>query len=80
MDKPIIDPENVPTWAAASFVLGLLALGIGMLGLWRINQTVVVTQAEIAALNNRIVAMQKSQAPAVAAAPAAAPAAATEQK
>lgn len=54
MDTPIIDPKTLPTWTAVGFVLALVALSMAMLGLYRINKVVIVTQAEVLALNKKI--------------------------
>lgn len=72
----IIDPQNHSTWIAASFIVALLALAVGVIGLYRNATTVVATQAQILKLNQKIEQLHgKGTASAApqAAAPASAP-------
>lgn len=67
--KHMIDPENLPTWTAAGFIVALLALVVAFVGLYRTNVVVLATQTQVFALNKKIEDMKRQP-------PAAAPAAA----
>lgn len=71
--KHIIEPERQGLWIAVTFIIALLALVVALVGISRINNTVVATQLEVLVLNQRIAALQAKQtapAPATPAAPA----------
>lgn len=69
--KHIIEPERQGLWIAVTFIIALLALVVALVGISRINNTVVATQLEVLVLNQRIAALQANQtAPATPAAPA----------
>jgi len=53
-DKPLIDPQNLPTWTAVGFGLTLLALVFSLVGIYRSNVLVLATQTEVFALNRKI--------------------------
>ena len=52
--KHIIEPENLGLWAAAAFILALVALVVSFSNLYRSNQMLALTQMEIVMLNNKI--------------------------
>lgn len=66
----IIEPERQGLWIAVTFVIALLALVVAILGISRINNTVVATQLEVLVLNKKIEGLQASKTPAAPAAPA----------
>lgn len=69
--KPLIDPENLPIWTVAGFVVALLALVLAFINVYRTNVVLVGTQTEVFALNKKIEDLRKMTAPApVASAPA----------
>lgn len=73
MNEPhLIDPQNMPTWTAAGFIVALLALVVAFVGFYRTNVVVLATQTQIFALNKKIEDLSKrtATAPAVAAVPA----------
>lgn len=72
-DKHLIDPQNLPTWTAAGFIVALLALVIAFVGFYRTNVVVLATQTQIFALNKKIEDLSRrtpAPAPAAAAVPA----------
>lgn len=76
-DKPIIEPERAGLWAAAAFILALVAFVLAFAGIYRGDHMIAATQLEILALNKKIEGMPKtSEPPAPAAAAAAEPPAA----
>ena len=60
-DKPMIDPQNLPIWTAAGFIVALLALVLAFIGLYRSNVVVLATQAEVLALDKKIQELGKPQ-------------------
>lgn len=50
----IIEPANMGLWAAAAFILALLALVISFVNLYRTSEMMTLTQAEILMLNHKI--------------------------
>ena len=52
--KHIIEPENLGLWAAAAFILALLALVMSFVNLYRSNEMLALTQMEIVTLNNKM--------------------------
>jgi hypothetical protein len=64
-DKPIIEPERAGLWAAAAFILALLAFVLAFAGIYRSDHMLAATQIEILALNQKIEDARKtSEAPA----------------
>lgn len=59
-DNPIIEPERVGLWAAAAFILALLAFVLAFTGIYRGNNMVAATQLEILALNKKIEDIRKA--------------------
>lgn len=73
-DKPIIEPERAGLWAAAAFILALVAFVLAFGGIYRGDHMIAATQLEILALNKKIEDLRKGNAVPAASAPAAAPA------
>lgn len=72
----LIEPERHGVWIVAAFVLGLIAVALCAVALYRINYVVAGTQAEILFLNKKIEQVKAEQAKSAAPAqPQAAPAA-----
>ncbi len=77
MPDSIIKTERHGLWAAAAFVLALLAVIIGLVAVKRVHQVTVGTQIEVLVLSKKIdkleaqLKAQAAAAPAVEAAPAA---------
>ncbi len=72
----LIEPERHGVWIVAAFVLGLVALALSTVALYRINVVIEGTEKQIVILNNKIEKIKKDQPkPAVPAQPQAAPAA-----
>jgi hypothetical protein len=63
----IISQERQGFWIAVSFIVALLALALALSAMWRLNMTLVASQAEMMILNSKIEAM-KMAPPAVSAA------------
>lgn len=61
-DKPLIDPERAGLWAAAAFILALLALGVGAVAIQRTSVTFGMSQAEFLALNKKVNELESRQA------------------
>jgi hypothetical protein len=59
--KHIIEPERQGLWIAVTFIIALLALVVALVGISRINNTVVATQLEVLVLNQRIAALQANK-------------------
>ncbi|MDR3390414.1 MAG: hypothetical protein P4L77_01660 [Sulfuriferula sp.] len=72
--KHIIEPERQGLWIAVTFIIALLSFVIALVGISRINNTVIATQLEVLVLNKRIEAMETAKT-ATPPAPAPAPAA-----
>lgn len=53
-DKPIIEPERAGLWAAAAFIVALLAFVLAFAGIYRTNYMMAATQIEILQLNKKI--------------------------
>jgi hypothetical protein len=71
-DTPLIEPERVGLWAAAGFIIALLAFVLAFAGIYRSNHMIAATQLEILALNQKIEGIGKmSEMPAPMPAPAA---------
>jgi hypothetical protein len=51
----LIEPENLGLWAAAAFILALLALIMSFVNLYRSNEMMAYTQMEIVMLHNKMV-------------------------
>lgn len=76
MSNHIIETDRHGLWIAAAFIVALLGLISSLVALNRVSQLAHVSQAEVLVLNKRLVALEKTSAPAAAeAAPAAAEAA-----
>lgn len=71
--KHIIEPERQGLWIAVTFIIALLSFVIALVGISRINNTVVATQLEVLVLNKKIESLQANKETGVP--PAAAPAA-----
>jgi hypothetical protein len=70
-DTPLIEPERVGLWAAAGFIIALLAFVLAFAGIYRSNHMIAATQLEILALNKKVEGMRKpSEMPAPMSAPA----------
>ena len=75
MPDSIIKTERHGLWAAAAFVLALLAVVIGLVAVKRVHQLTVATQIEVLALSKKVDKLEarigaQAAAPAVEAAPA----------
>jgi hypothetical protein len=71
-DKPIIEPERAGLWAAAAFILALVAFVLAFAGIYRSDHMIAATQIEVLALNHKIEDLRKAGgAPAPADEPAA---------
>lgn len=70
--KHIIEPERQGLWIAVTFVIALLSFVIALVGISRINNTVVATQLEVLVLNKKIESLQANKDTPAPAAPAAA--------
>ena len=53
-DKPIIEPERAGLWAAAAFILALLAFVLAFGGIYRGDHLLATTQIQILQLNKKI--------------------------
>lgn len=53
-DKSIIDPQNLPTWTAAAFIVALLALVLALGGLYRTYMVFAATQLQLISLNKKV--------------------------
>lgn len=67
----IISQERQGFWIAASFIVALLALALAFSAMWRLNMTLVASQAEMMILNSKIEALRMAPPSASAAMPAA---------
>lgn len=76
----LIEPQNLPTWTVAAFVLALLSLVLAFAGIYRSNVILVGTQTEVLMLNKKIDNLAKKSAPATVAPAPAAQAAASAAK
>lgn len=59
-DKPLIEPERLGLWAAAAFILALVAFVLAFAGIYRGDHMIAATQLEILALNKKIEEMRKA--------------------
>lgn len=64
--KPLIEPERLGLWVAATFVLALLALVVGFIAMQRTTHSFGITQTEFILLSEKVNEMERK----VAAAPA----------
>lgn len=53
-DKHLIAPENMGLWTTVAFILALLALVVSLVNLYRTNEMMAITQAEMLMLNNKL--------------------------
>lgn len=53
-DKPIIDPQNLPTWTAVGFIIALLALVVALGGMYYTYIIFAVTQTQFIALEQKV--------------------------
>lgn len=58
-DKPIIDPQNLPTFTAVGFIVALLALVLALIGLYRTNMVFAATQLQLIVLEQKVDAQGK---------------------
>ena len=58
-DQNIIEPKNLPIWTAAGFIVALLALTIAITGIYRNSAAVVLSQAQVLLLNQKIEVLNK---------------------
>ena len=58
--KPLIESQNMPLWIAAAFILALLALVAASVGLYRVQVSAALTQAEILTLNRHLQDIRKN--------------------
>jgi Tfp pilus assembly protein PilN len=70
-DQNIIEPKNLPMWAAAGFIVALLALTIAVTGLYRSSASNVINQAQVLLLSQKIEVLNKQLGITPAAAPTA---------
>ena len=63
-EKHLIDPENLPIWTAAGFIVALLALVIAFFGVHRTNVHVLATQTQVLVLSKKIQELSKAAPPA----------------
>jgi hypothetical protein len=61
--KPIIDPANLPMWTAVTFIMVLLALGMGLTNLQRTTEAAVASQLQILELKQQIDALKAAAKP-----------------
>lgn len=66
----LIEPERHAVWIVAGFVLGLVALALCAVALYRIDVVAANTGAQIVFLNSKIEQMKSDQAKAAVPAPA----------
>ena len=67
-ESKYISSENLPLWTMAAFIVALLALLLGAIGIYRTTVVLYGTQLEVIALNKKIEALKAAPAqPAVAA-------------
>ncbi|ARU30844.1 hypothetical protein CAP31_03570 [Sulfuriferula sp. AH1] len=59
--KHIIEPERQGLWIAVTFIIALLSFVIALVGISRINNTVVATQLEVLILNKKIESLQANK-------------------
>ena len=52
--KHIIEPERMGLWVAVTFIIALLALVVGMVGVNRSGDLLYATQTEVLLLNKKI--------------------------
>lgn len=52
--KHIIEPERLGLWTAVTFVIALLALVVALIGIYRSNDLMYITQTEALLLNKKI--------------------------
>lgn len=71
--KPLIEPERLGLWVAATFVLALLALVIGVIAMQRTATSFVVSQAEFVLLSEKVNEMERKAAATASAITASAP-------
>lgn len=53
-EKHLIAPENMGLWTSVAFILALLALVVSLVNLYRTNEMMAITQAEMLMLNNKV--------------------------
>jgi Tfp pilus assembly protein PilN len=58
-DQNIIEPKNLPIWTAAGFIVALLALTIAITGIYRNSAAIVLSQAQVLLLNQKIEVLNK---------------------
>lgn len=71
MPNSIIETERHGLWAAAAFVLALLAVVIGLVAVKRVQEVAVGTQIEVLVLSKKLDKLEAAQKAAAAPAPAA---------
>jgi hypothetical protein len=59
--KHIIEPERQGLWIAVTFIIALLSFVIALVGISRINNTVIATQLEVLVLNKKIEALETAK-------------------
>jgi hypothetical protein len=70
--KPLIEPQNIPMWVIAAFVVATVALMLSLGAVYRTQVVLAGTKIQVLALNDKIEKLKAVQAPAaVAAAPVA---------
>ena len=57
-DSPIIESSRLGLWVAASFVLAMLSLVVGLVAIKRLSDATVITQTELLVLDQKIEAMR----------------------
>lgn len=70
MPNSIIETERHGLWAAAAFVLALLAVVIGLVAVKRVQEVAVGTQIEVLVLSKKLDKLEAAQQAAAAPAPA----------
>ena len=58
-NQNIIEPQNLPMWTAAGFIVALLALTIAVTGLYKSSAASVIHQAQVLLLSQKIEALNK---------------------
>lgn len=67
----LIEQERHGFWIVAAFIIALLALVLALTAIWRLNVTLVGSQAEMMVMNSKIEALKMAPPSVSAAMPAA---------
>lgn len=59
-NAPLIEPQNMPLWTAAGFIIAVISLALALYSVISHNRTTVATQAQILILAKKVEDIRKS--------------------